>query len=48
METEQRRENRADVARVLLALAILALISGLDESRSPTAAPRTFAAAETR
>jgi hypothetical protein len=35
VNTETKSENRADLARVLLALAILAFLSGLDESRAP-------------
>jgi hypothetical protein len=44
MDMQRRKENRADAVRVLLALAILALISGLDETRSPPAATALVAA----
>jgi len=44
MESRNREENRADLGRVLLALAVLALLSSLDNSRAP---PATVAQATT-
>jgi len=35
MDSRNREENRADLGRVLLALAVLALLSLLDNSRAP-------------
>jgi hypothetical protein len=37
MDSRNREENRADLGRVLLALAVLALLSLLDNSRAPPA-----------
>jgi hypothetical protein len=35
MNSRKRAENRADLARILLALGLLALLSTLDETRAP-------------
>jgi hypothetical protein len=48
MATQGQKENRADAARVLLALTILALIAGLDESRSRPGTIAMLVAAESR
>jgi len=37
MASRNRDENRADLGRVLLALAVLALLSSLDRSYTPAA-----------
>ena len=47
MDLNTKSGNRADVARVLLALALLAFLSGLDESRAPSDPATALVAAET-
>jgi hypothetical protein len=48
VDTQTKAENRADVARVLLALAILAFLSGLDESRVAPEPATALVAPESR
>ena len=46
MDSRNREENRADLGRVLLALAVLALLSLLDNSRArPATVAQTTAEA---
>jgi hypothetical protein len=45
MDIERRREIRSDVARVLLALAVLALVAALDAPRPQVADAAQVAAA---
>jgi hypothetical protein len=48
MESRNREENRADLGRVLLALAVLALLASLDQSQTPAAAVARVAAESPR
>jgi hypothetical protein len=44
MKSRNRAENRADLARVLMALGVLALLSALDDRRAPDHPPAQVAA----
>ena len=48
MDSRNREENRADLGRVLLALAVLALLSLLDHPRAPPATVAQTTAAAPR
>ena len=48
MDSRNQDDNRADLGRVLLALAVLALLSSLDDSGAPREAFAAQTASETR